>query len=504
MAAAGDPSKTLQDEATCSICLDYFCDPVMIIACGHSFCRACIAQCPEGPSRDLSSCPQCRIAFPRGHLRRNRHLANMAEAIQRLRLQSLCLAEGEPKKEAPKLCGKHYEALRLFCLEDRAFICLVCRESRAHKAHVALPIDEAAQDAKDHLQSCLTTLKEERDEILKGKWCSEREIQEMKKRVGSLRNQAAGKWELLDACEEIMKSIDKIASEFSERSSHLAKLIKEAEEMCLKSAFELLQAMDPLLSRCNTEKYGKPKADLNKKVEWLNEKLQLVQTKLCELSAPPKLASPRAGGVPQQLSQHRCMSVFVYPAPPADYYTPKKGKSKWIRENVVFDPETAHPRYIVSPDGKALWWGNVRQDYPYSSIRFEYTRCVLGMWGFSSGKHYWTVDVQNVNHWAVGVARGSVERDREINFEPYEGIWAVGFSRHDQFKALTSPPTYLDPEEGPAQIQVSLNYDAGKVSFYDAEDNTCLFIFDSIDFDGEEVFPFFRIVDSSACLQLCY
>ncbi|XP_032997801.1 thaicobrin-like [Lacerta agilis] len=185
-------------------------------------------------------------------------------------------------------------------------------------------------------------------------------------------------------------------------------------------------------------------------------------------------------------------------------FPPNTRKSKWIRENMEFDPDTAHPRYIVSSDGKTVWWGNVRQDYPYSPNRFEYARCVLGMPGFRSGKHYWTVDVQNVSNWAVGVARESVERNREINFEPDEGIWAVGFNRRDQFKALTSPPFYLDPEEGPTQIQVSLNYEAGKVSFYDAEDKCCLYIFNSIDFEGEEVFPFFRIVDPSACLQLCY
>ncbi|XP_060126839.1 zinc finger protein RFP-like isoform X2 [Zootoca vivipara] len=430
MAAAGDPSITLQDEATCSICLDYFRDPVMIIDCGHSFCRPCIAQCPEGPGRDLSSCPQCRIAFPRGNLQPNRHLANMAEAIQRLRLQRLSLAEGEPKKEAPKLCGKHYEALRLFCQEDRAFICLVCRESRAHKAHAVLPIDEAAQDAK--------------------------------KGVENIRNQIVGKRELLEALEEI----DKIAREFSNRSSHLAELIKEVEEKCLQSAFELLQDMDPLLSRCDIEISGEPKADLNKKVKLRDEKLQLVQTKL------------------RQLSDRSHSNT-----------------AKWIKENVVFDPETAHPRYIVSSDRKSVWWGKVRQDYPYSSNRFEYTRCVLGMRGFYSGKHYWTVDVEDVDHWAVGVAKESVERDRKIDLEPDEGIWAVGFS-NDQLKALTSPPTPLETEDVPTQIQVKLNYEAGSVAFYDAEDKTRLFIFRSIDFEGEVVFPFFRIVNSSTCLQL--
>lgn len=34
-------ARKLQEEATCSICLDYFTDPVMT-TCGHNFCRECI------------------------------------------------------------------------------------------------------------------------------------------------------------------------------------------------------------------------------------------------------------------------------------------------------------------------------------------------------------------------------------------------------------------------------------------------------------------------------
>lgn len=37
------PEKTLPEEAVCSICLDYFKDPVTI-HCGHNFCRGCITQ----------------------------------------------------------------------------------------------------------------------------------------------------------------------------------------------------------------------------------------------------------------------------------------------------------------------------------------------------------------------------------------------------------------------------------------------------------------------------
>ncbi|KFV16674.1 Tripartite motif-containing protein 7, partial [Pterocles gutturalis] len=36
----------LPSEASCSICSEYFRDPVSI-HCGHNFCRACITRCWE-------------------------------------------------------------------------------------------------------------------------------------------------------------------------------------------------------------------------------------------------------------------------------------------------------------------------------------------------------------------------------------------------------------------------------------------------------------------------
>lgn len=173
-----------------------------------------------------------------------------------------------------------------------------------------------------------------------------------------------------------------------------------------------------------------------------------------------------------------------------------------LSENVLLDPETAHPRYVVSPDRKSVTWGDARQILPYSPKRFENVRCVLGDEGFTSGKHYWTVDVGDGDYWAVGVAKESVEREGDINFNSDAGIWAVGLYRYE-YKALTSPPTLIEIDYSPTRIQVSLNCDAGTVAFYDAEDNTCFYTFQSIDFEGERIFPFFRIVNSSTCLQLC-
>lgn len=141
MATGRDPAAALEEETTCSICLDFFQDPLMIVDCGHNFCRACITRYSGGGS-DLgaSCCPECRKPFSWGNLRANRHLGNVAELIQQFRSQWLSEAEG-----AQKVCREHKEVFKLFCREDRAFICSICKESRAHKTHAALPIDQAVQ-----------------------------------------------------------------------------------------------------------------------------------------------------------------------------------------------------------------------------------------------------------------------------------------------------------------------------------------------------------------------
>uniref|UniRef100_A0A8C0H012 RING-type domain-containing protein n=1 Tax=Chelonoidis abingdonii TaxID=106734 RepID=A0A8C0H012_CHEAB len=115
--AAGNPAKSIQDELTCSICLDYFKDPVSL-DCDHNFCRACITQCWEGFTTEIS-CPQCREIFPQRNLRLNRQLRNIVEAARELRLSS----GREPEPE--RLCEKHKESLKLFCKEDEIPICLV-------------------------------------------------------------------------------------------------------------------------------------------------------------------------------------------------------------------------------------------------------------------------------------------------------------------------------------------------------------------------------------------
>uniref|UniRef100_A0A671NDH9 Tripartite motif containing 25, like n=1 Tax=Sinocyclocheilus anshuiensis TaxID=1608454 RepID=A0A671NDH9_9TELE len=78
------------EQFNCPVCLDLPSDPVTI-PCGHSYCKACIADYweNEGRKNGTYSCPECRQTFnPRPTLCRNTMLAEAVEQLRRGALSS--------------------------------------------------------------------------------------------------------------------------------------------------------------------------------------------------------------------------------------------------------------------------------------------------------------------------------------------------------------------------------------------------------------------------------
>nr|KAF6309942.1 tripartite motif containing 17 [Pipistrellus kuhlii] len=150
-------SRKLQEEATCSICLDYFTDPVMT-TCGHNFCRECIRLTWEKTRgkkgrrkrRGVFPCPECRELSPQRALRPNRLLTKVAE-----------MARQHPGFQSRDLCQVHQEVLKLFCEDDQSPICVVCRESQEHRPHKVVPVEEAVKEHKLKLEGDMRQLREE-------------------------------------------------------------------------------------------------------------------------------------------------------------------------------------------------------------------------------------------------------------------------------------------------------------------------------------------------------
>ncbi|XP_067407680.1 butyrophilin subfamily 1 member A1-like [Emydura macquarii macquarii] len=169
--------------------------------------------------------------------------------------------------------------------------------------------------------------------------------------------------------------------------------------------------------------------------------------------------------------------------------------------NVTLDPDTAHPLLVLSEDGKSVRRADTWQDLPDNPERFDTVRCVLGCEGFTSGRHYWEVEVGDGQGWTVGVARESVSRKGGISPSPEGGIWAVE-RWGDQFQALTSPWTPLPLSRVPSRIRVCLDCDRGQVTFFDAGDQAPIFTFPPASVPGGRIRPWLWVLPGSQ-LRLC-
>ncbi|NXT60767.1 TRI27 protein, partial [Chaetops frenatus] len=74
--------------------------------------------------------------------------------------------EGDEEEEEEEGCQKHREPLEVFCKEDGALLCAICRESRAHRGHTVLPVPEVVREFKGQIQARLRSLKDGRDKLL--------------------------------------------------------------------------------------------------------------------------------------------------------------------------------------------------------------------------------------------------------------------------------------------------------------------------------------------------
>ncbi|XP_075768858.1 uncharacterized protein LOC142821532 isoform X2 [Pelodiscus sinensis] len=197
--------------------------------------------------------------IPHRHLRPNYQLGNLVELVKRLQLPAGPVPEGQPE------CERHQEALKLFCQEDQAPICVVCDRSRAHRAHTVVPIEEAAQECKEQILSCLQRLREERDALrgLESDWAEEserllRQTDVERQLVGweceRLRKFLAERERLLlarlgELDKEIGRRREEHAARLGEDISRLSTLISELEEKCRQPALELLQGVRSAVSR---------------------------------------------------------------------------------------------------------------------------------------------------------------------------------------------------------------------------------------------------------------
>lgn len=151
---------------------------------------------------------------------------------------------------------------------------------------------------------------------------------------------------------------------------------------------------------------------------------------------------------------------------------------------VTLDPKTAHPSLILSDDLTTVRLGDGTQKHPDNPERFDNNRMVLGSEGFNSGTHIWDVEVGHSVGWTLGVVTETVWRKGGIR----SGLWGLNY-KSCEYRAYSLPKSTIPFTLGqrPPRIRVQLDWDRGKLSFYDPLNNSHLHTFTHT--FAERVFP---------------
>lgn len=174
-----------------------------------------------------------------------------------------------------------------------------------------------------------------------------------------------------------------------------------------------------------------------------------------------------------------------------------------VPQNLTLDPDTAHPNLVISDFDTKVEEGRVRNQEPDLPARFTRFCGVLATAQYSSGQHYWEVDVKDKGVWYLGVTTECSNRKGFVSLTPSEGYWSICLQDRLYANGEHGRIPVADYWNSP-RVGVYLDYDHGRLSFYDAVTMKRLYMFDTC-FD-EPVYPFFSPGknDPGSRLQICH
>ncbi|XP_062403336.1 zinc-binding protein A33-like [Sardina pilchardus] len=452
-------SSLLEQDLSCPVCRDIFQDPVFLL-CSHSFCRGCLQL--SWKEKDAQECPVCRERVSMKQLPSNRVLRTLCEDFLQERSQRLTATDAEV------LCRLHGERLKLFCLEDKELACLVCRDSKKHTDHKFCPIDEAAQDLKEELNTRMTPLRENLTTYKGIQQTLNQRIMHLKGQARHTELQIKGQFQALYQFlhDEEMARIAALREEEEQKSYMMMKKIQE-----LSYLSESIHAMEMEMNMAD--------------VPFLQNYNSTIQRAQSTLQDPGEV-SAKLMNVASHLSNLK-FSVWEKMQGIIEY-TP-----------VTLDPNTAHPCLALSDDLTSLQLCTEIQQLPDNPERFDGYTSVLASEGFSSGTHSWEVEVGDCPTWALGVVSESEYKNREQHLK--FGLWYIGCAHGRYGKGYsTELLTPLTVSQKPQRIRVHLEWDGGKVSFSDADTGEVLHSF--IHTFTEMVYPYFCNVCSVQPLKI--
>ncbi|KAM5172084.1 LOW QUALITY PROTEIN: uncharacterized protein ACMZJ9_004939 [Mantella aurantiaca] len=503
-------SADLRAELECSVCLNIYTDPVTL-KCGHNFCRVCIDRVldTQGGSGGYS-CPECREKFQdRSALQNNRKLRNIAEnflsaqtsqdqsgvfcthcvdfpvpAVRSCLLceVSLCDKHLRVHKKSPehiltdptsslesRKCSVHKKILEYYCTKDHTCVCVSCFVIGGHKGHEMESLDEASGKKKETLRNVLqnlVTTREKTEERVRSLQEHRRKVEEEAagdtERVTALFIDLRRRLEVLEKrvlreisgrAERDSMSIEEMIRDLEIKKDELSRKMRHIEELCnMMDPLTVLQESDTG-DLCDTEDGDDEESDTRDlcDTEDGDDEDRERHDKLLHDGGGLDVAGILHTGLSDIITE---VNVYFYIQEAAD---------------ILLDVNTAHNDLYISDDRKTVSWSDIKQNRPETPERFQdYYPQVLSSQSFSSGRHYWEVDVGGSGSWRVGMCYPSIDRTGDESLiGDNKKSWGLDRTDDEYYVIHDSNEIPLSANISSNRVRIYLDYDAGRISFYD-------------------------------------
>ncbi|KAG8550546.1 hypothetical protein GDO81_023947, partial [Engystomops pustulosus] len=489
-------SADLREELLCSVCLCVFKDPVML-RCGHNFCRVCIDQHLNTLDRSGGySCPDCREEFQeRPALMRNINLHNVAErflvtkpnheeitgifcsycvdspvpAVKSCLMceASLCDKHLKVHSKSPehvlsdpstslenRKCSVHKELLKYYCTKDAVCICVSCGIIGEHRGHQVEMLDEASEKKKKKLRNVLQKLITKREE-------TEERVQSLEESWRKAQEKASGEAERVTALFiDIRRRLDDLEKRV------LSDISRQEKEKSL--------SLSALIQKLEIQK-----DELSRKMRHIEE--------LCNMTDPlTVLQEPDTGvmegggdedtgGHDNQRHDVDDLDVTVISdtlRTLCDIISDqviRSGIYVMVPGDILLDVNTAHNNLHISDDLKTATWTQEKQNRPETAERFQDSSQVMSSRRFTSGRHYWDVEISRSGRWMVGMCYPSIDRRGRQSYIGHNNkSWGLRrYNNNKYYVRHDSNEIQLPDNISSNRVRICLDYEAGELSFYE-------------------------------------
>uniref|UniRef100_UPI00358E863C E3 ubiquitin/ISG15 ligase TRIM25-like n=1 Tax=Myxine glutinosa TaxID=7769 RepID=UPI00358E863C len=464
-ASSSSEIGVILNELTCLVCFDLYKEPVGL-PCGHSFCRVCIEKSWENREEDTGCvCPNCREVFPqKPKLKKNVMIANLVENMKlkkgKFGLEVRVTEHGDVNvkegmksggsesfcevcnREAAKRCVpcevlccekhlkphqqkghklvdpgvkieelrciEHRKPIQLYCKDDGSLMCLTCTGGQ-HRDHDVVALEIAHAELNDVLAAKYPHVSQSMESVAS-------QLRHVQEEEAQTENSSRNAEDSLEekrrlVCQLVNESVDLMKSEINKRKMEKLSLLGKQREKLEQQLEDLRQGkstMDAAFQDLEAVSFLQGSKYLLKRLETMSDFKSVKRTPLPVLDFSQEEKNLDELIILNKNFLEKIQKGLV--EHPEKVELEQNNLRKLYGRTPSLDPNSAHRQIKISRDLRTAtltWTWNQYRKHP---DRFDYWTQVVSCDCFSSGRHYWEVDVGSSSSCRIGICLNSMGR----------------------------------------------------------------------------------------------